>query len=97
MCSVGLHLLSAVSVRMARTGFSAIDIYLYTDGVTRDCGAFSCACVGVLVVCVVCMYGCIKVCFVSVWWCIYVSMHLYNVLVACVVVVWCWRSVRVYG
>ena len=44
------------------------------------------ACVGVLVVCVVCMYECIKVCFV--WrWCggIYISM--YNALVACAVVV----------
>ena len=43
---VGLRLLSAVGVRMAHTGFSAIDIYLYTDGVARDCGAFSCLCGG---------------------------------------------------
>lgn len=34
----------AVGVRMARTGFQCVDIYLYTDGVARDCGAFSCSC-----------------------------------------------------
>lgn len=26
-----------------------VDIYLYTDGVARDCGAFSCSCGGVSV------------------------------------------------
>ena len=74
MCSVGLHLLSAVSVRMARTGFSAIDIYLYTDGVARDCGAFSCACVGVLVVCAIWMNARFVSCGVGVvvYICIYV-------------------------
>lgn len=83
--------LSAVGVRMARTGFSAIDIYLYTDGVARDCNAFSCACVGVLVVCAIWM----NARFVS---CLCGGVYMYlciNVLVACVVA-WCWRSVRAY-
>ena len=44
LCSVGLRLLPAVGVRTARTGFSAIDIYLYTDGIACDCGTFSCLC-----------------------------------------------------
>lgn len=39
-------LLYAVGVRMTCISFSAIDIYLYTDGVARDCGAFSCSCGG---------------------------------------------------
>lgn len=43
-CSCWFALLSAVGVRMARTGFKRIDIYLYTDVVARDCGAFSCLC-----------------------------------------------------
>lgn len=65
LCSVGLRLLSVVGVRMARTGFSAIDIYLYTDAVARDCGAFSCLCGRAGGLCY--MYGCVcKVCFV---WC----------------------------
>lgn len=67
-----LRLLFAVGVRMARTGFSAIDIYLYTDDVARDCGAFSCLCgrAGGLRY----MDGC-KVCFV--WrWCDGVYMYL---------------------
>lgn len=57
---------------MARTGFSAIDIYLYTDCVVRDCGAFSCLC-GMLVACaVVCMdVSRFVLCHVVVW-CIYV-------------------------
>ena len=33
------------------------------------------------------VYGCIKVLFRVVWWCIYVSM--YNALVACMAVVVC--------
>ena len=74
LCSVGLRLLLAVVMRMARIGFSAIDIYLYTDAVARDCGAFSCLCgrAGGLRY----MDGC-KVCFVwcgvgMVYICIYV-------------------------
>ena len=66
---------------MARIGFSAIDIYLYTDDMARDCGAFSCLC-GVLCVGWWCVYGCIKVCSVSCGG-VYVYMYLYNALVAC--------------
>lgn len=33
-------------VRMARMVLVYVDIYLYTDGVVRDCGAFSCSCGG---------------------------------------------------
>lgn len=67
MCSVGLRLLSAVGVRMARTGFSAIDIYLYTDSVARDCGAFSCPCGRAGGLCY--MYLCIMRLWLVWWWC----------------------------
>lgn len=83
---VGLRLLSAVGVRMARTGFSAIDIYLYTDDVTRDCGAFSCLCGGVGGLCC-CVYGCIKVLFRVMWWCVYVFMYIMRLWLVLVVVV----------
>ena len=64
--------LSAVGVRMARTGFSAIDIYLYTDDVARDCGAFSCLCGRAGDLCY--MYGCMQGLFrvALVYICIYV-------------------------
>ena len=67
-----LRLLFAVGVRMARTGFSAIDIYLYTDDVARDCGAFSCLCGRAGDLCY--MYGCMQGLFrvVLVYICIYV-------------------------
>lgn len=74
LCSVGLRLLSAVGVRMARIGFSAIDIYLYTDGVARDCGAFSCVCGGVGGLC--CVYVWMYQGLFRVVWCIYVSIYL---------------------
>lgn len=51
-------LFAVVGVRMARTGFMYADIYLYTDGVARDCGAFSCLCGGGSLRC--CMYGCMQ-------------------------------------
>ena len=75
---VGLRLLLAVGVRMARTGFMYVDIYLYTGGVGVDCGAFSCSC-GVLCVgwwCVYGMYAISQGLFRVVWWCIYVSMYI---------------------
>lgn len=46
LCRAGSRLLFAIGVRMARTGFMYVDIYLYTDGVARDYGAFSCLCGG---------------------------------------------------
>lgn len=47
----------AVGVRTARISFSAIGIYLYADGVLRDCGAFSCSCVWCVgVVVYICIY-----------------------------------------
>ena len=67
-----------------------VDIYLYTDGVGVDCGAFSCSCGGAGGLrC--CVYGYIKACSV---WCVgvVISMYLYNVLVACMVVVWWWSA-----
>lgn len=68
---------SAVGVRMARIGFSAIDIYLYTDGAARDCGAFSRSCGGLwLVACVVICMDICKACSVSygvyMYLCIYI-------------------------
>ena len=45
-------------MRLARVGFSAIDIYLYTDAVARDCGAFSCPCGRAGGLCY--MYGCMQ-------------------------------------
>ena len=52
-----LALLSAIGVRMARVGFSAIDIYLYVVDMARDCGAFSCPCGRAGGLC--CVNGCI--------------------------------------
>lgn len=60
---VGLRCCVLFGVRMARTGFMYVDIYLYTDGVGLDCGAFSCSCGGVGGLrC--CVYGYIKACSV---------------------------------
>ena len=86
LCSVGLHLLSAVGVRMARIGFSAIDIYLYTDGVARDCGAFSCLCGGVGGLCCY-VYGCMQGLFRVVWCWYGVYMYL---CIMCLWLVWWW-------
>lgn len=67
LCRFGL--LSAVGARMARIGFSDIDIYLYTDGVARDCRAFSCLCGRVGGLC--CMYVWMQTRFFCVvWWCV---------------------------
>ena len=54
-----------------------VDIYLYTDGVARDCGAFSCSCGGVGVgwrcLCMdVCNKSRFVPCGVVVYICIYV-------------------------
>ena len=79
---VGLRLLYTVGVRMACISFSAIDIYLYTDGVARSRARVVVCGVGYWL-----MYGCIKVLFRVVGG-VVISMYLYNVLVACMVVVW---------
>ena len=54
---VGLRLLFTVGVRMARSGFMYVSIYLYTVAVGMVCGAFSCSCGGVGGLCCV-VYGC---------------------------------------
>lgn len=83
----------ADGVRMARISFKCIDIYLYTDGVARDCGAFSCSCGGLwcwLVVCLCMNISRLIPCGgvgVLVYICIYVSIY---ALVAVLVVVWWW-------
>ena len=77
-------------VRMARTVFSAIDIYLYIDGVARDCGAFSCSCGGLWLV--VCMYGCIKVCFVRCGDVVYICIYIMRLWL----VWWWWWSARIW-
>ena len=73
-----------------------VDIYLYTDGVARDCGAFSCSCggagVGWWFVCVWMYQGLFRV-VSCVGVVVYICIYVYNALVACVVVV----SLRVYG
>ena len=91
MACVGLRCCLLFGVRMARIGFKCIDIYLYTDDVARDCGAFSCPCRRAGGLCY--MYGCMQGLFRVVWWWCGVYISMYNALVAGVVVVWCWRSV----
>lgn len=54
-CSCWFALLSAVGVRMARTGFKRIDIYIYILMLWRVIVARSRACVGVLVM-VLCVW-----------------------------------------
>lgn len=70
---------------MARVGFSAIDIYLYTDGVARDCGAFSCLCgrAGGLRYMDGCMQGLFRVV-----WCWY-GVYMYLCIMRLWLVWWC--------
>ena len=60
-----------------------VNIYLYTDGVARDCGAFSCSCGSASVgwwLALLCVYEYIKACFV---WCVGIYMYLYIYICAC--------------
>ena len=90
---VGLRCCLLFGVRMARTGFKCIDIYLYTDGVSLACGVFSCSCGGLwcwLVVCVWMYQGFVPCGDGGVM--VYICIYVYNALVACVgggVVVFC--------
>ena len=93
-----LALLSTDGVRTARTGFMYVDIYLYTDGVSVACGAFSCSCGGLwcwLVACVWMYQGFVPCGDGGVV--VYICIYVYNALVACMVVVWWCFSLRVYG
>ena len=86
-----LALLSTDGVRTARTGYMYVDIYLYTDGVSVACGAFSCSCGGLwcwLVACVWMYQGFVPCGDGGVV--VYICIYVYNVLVACMVVVWWW-------
>ena len=71
-----------------------VDIYLYTDGVGVDCGAFSCSCGGLwcwLVACVWMYQGFVPCGGVGIV--VYICIYVYNALVARVggggVVVFC--------
>lgn len=78
---------------MARTGFSAIDIYLYTDGMVRDCGAFSCSCGGGSLRC--CVYEYISRLVPCGGWCWCSGVYMYLCIMR-LPLVWWWWSAHVY-